>query len=96
MAINKKLIHFNHKEDFLREKDTNNNILDTSIVFIKDTQELWTHGQFYSCLSDKFLDLLNGIYSNTYVTVDLGLPSGTLWADRNIGAIDETDKGLRF
>lgn len=96
MAINKKLIHFNHKEDFLREKDTNNNILDTSIVFIKDTQELWTHGQFYSCLSDKFLDLLNGIYSNTYVTVDLGLPSGTLWADRNIGAVDETDKGLRF
>lgn len=96
MAINKKLIHFNHKEDFLREKDTNNNILDTSIVFIKDTQELWTHGQFYSCLSDKFLDLLNGIYSNTYVTVDLGLPSGTLWANRNISAVNEYDGGKLF
>jgi len=28
--------------------------------------------------------------------VDLGLPSGTLWADRNIGAASETDYGLYF
>lgn len=28
--------------------------------------------------------------------VDLGLPSGTLWADRNIGAIQENDDGLKF
>lgn len=43
MAINKKLIHFKNKENFESEV-ANNNILDTSIVFIKDSQEIWTHG----------------------------------------------------
>lgn len=28
--------------------------------------------------------------------VDLGLPSGTLWADRNLDALDETDEGMLF
>lgn len=28
--------------------------------------------------------------------VDLGLPSGTLWADRNLDALDETDEGILF
>ena len=48
MAINKKLIHFRTKTAFTTELDAGN-ILDTSIVFIKDTKEIWTHGQLYSC-----------------------------------------------
>lgn len=47
MAINKKLIHFKTKENFQKELEAGN-ILDTSIVFISDTQEIWTHGQFYT------------------------------------------------
>ena len=31
-----------------------------------------------------------------YKAIDLGLPSGRLWADRNIGAEKETDYGLYF
>lgn len=46
MAINKKLIHFKNKENFNNEV-ANGNILDTSIVFIQDTQEIYTHGTFY-------------------------------------------------
>lgn len=46
MAINKKLIHFNKKEDFNKEV-ANGNILDKSIVFIKDTKEIYTHGTIY-------------------------------------------------
>lgn len=46
MAINKKLIHFNRKEVF-EEKLANNEILDTSIVFIKDSKEIWTHGTYF-------------------------------------------------
>ena len=46
MAINKKLIHFKNKENFNTEV-ANGNILNTSIVFIQDTQEIYTHGQFY-------------------------------------------------
>ena len=32
----------------------------------------------------------------TYKYVDLGLPSGTLWAKMNVGANSETDPGLHF
>ena len=31
-----------------------------------------------------------------YKAIDLGLPSGRLWADRNVGAEKETDYGLYF
>lgn len=48
MAINKKLIHFNKKTTFETER-ANGNILDTSIVFIKDSKEIYTHGQLYPC-----------------------------------------------
>ena len=48
MAINKKLIHFRTKAAFTTELKAGN-IPDTSIVFIKDTKEIWTHGQLYSC-----------------------------------------------
>ena len=46
MAINKKLIHFKTKENF-DNKVANNEILDTSIVFIKDSREIYTHGNTY-------------------------------------------------
>ena len=46
MAINKKLIHFNKKENFEKEV-ANGNILDHSIVFIKDSKEIYTHGTIY-------------------------------------------------
>lgn len=36
------------------------------------------------------------INSNGHAYVDLGLPSGTLWATMNIGASSETDSGLYF
>ena len=46
MAINKKLIHFKTKQKF-NEELANGNILDTSIVFIQDTKQIYTHGQLY-------------------------------------------------
>lgn len=33
---------------------------------------------------------------SNYNAIDLGLPSGLLWADRNIGASTEEDSGLYF
>lgn len=47
MAINKKFIHANTLAGFQKELSAGN-ILDTSIVFIKDVQKIWTHGQYYS------------------------------------------------
>lgn len=72
MAINKTFVHFDHKSVF-DEKLVNNELLESSIVFIKDTQQIWTHGQLYNCsdpnLSDYITEaelnnLLSGITSN--------------------------------
>lgn len=50
MAINKKLIHFKEKADFVDEV-ANNNILDHSIVFIQDSKEISTHGTVYKTVN---------------------------------------------
>lgn len=60
MAINKKLIHFRTKAAFTTELNAGN-IPDTSIVFIKDTKEIWTHGQLYSCSSYNLPDAADGV-----------------------------------
>jgi hypothetical protein len=44
MAIDKKLIHFNTKDTFDQKKDQ---IKDTSIVFVKDSNTIYTHGEEY-------------------------------------------------
>ena len=43
-----------------------------------------------------FRKLLMIQQNNQYKTIDLGLPSGILWADRNIGAATPEDSGLYF
>ena len=49
-------------------------------------------------LGNKIHELLKEKYSKstTYQAVDLGLPSGLLWSDKNIGAETEEDAGLYF
>lgn len=46
--INKPLIHFQEKSSFDKAL-TNGEITDKSLCFIKDVQEIYTHGQLYSC-----------------------------------------------
>ena len=60
MAINKKLIHFKKKADFDTQLSAGN-ILDTSIVFIKDAKQIFTHGQLYPCpfTEDEIRNLLS-------------------------------------
>ena len=36
------------------------------------------------------------LFNMEYKAIDLGLPSGRLWADKNVGAEKETDYGLYF
>lgn len=87
MAINKKLIHFKKKENFDNEV-ANGNILDNSIVFIQDSKEISTHGTVYKTVNWSILE--------KYKWVDLGLPSGTLWAAWNVGATKPEEYGLYF
>ena len=69
MAINKKLIHFKNKTDFDREV-ANGNILNTSIIFIQDTKEIWTHGTLY-CYN-KFNNLLTDLGDGSKYLTDNG------------------------
>ena len=55
MAINKNLIHFKKKENFENEV-ANNNILDSSIVFIQDSKEISTHGTVYKTVCWSILE----------------------------------------
>lgn len=56
MAINKKLIHFQTMANFEAQLSAGN-ILDTSIVFIKDAKKIWTHGEFYDCSGVDDIDI---------------------------------------
>lgn len=102
MAINKKLIHFKKKEDFLSKLE-NQEILDTSIIFIKDTKEIWTHGEYYSQLPEGLLTqeeldsiLEEAFYAedepnNGYDYVDMG--EAGIWATCNVGASKPEEAG---
>ena len=46
MAIEKKLIHFNKETEF-KKRLNNGEVLNTSIVFIKDVNKIHTHGTEY-------------------------------------------------
>lgn len=74
MAIDKKLIHFKTKENFMSANGVNNNVNEptsgkedqgtaeygqirgTSIVFVKDSKEIWTHGNLYKSVNWSVLE----------------------------------------
>lgn len=62
MAIEKKLIHFNKNKDF-QSKLSENEILDTSIVFVKDTSKIYTHGTEYQYIGWSYIDAPKGFTS---------------------------------
>lgn len=90
MAINKKLIHFKKKEDFEKEV-AKENILDTSIVFIKDSKEIHTHEETYKTVTWKKLE--KDPY-NKHDYVDMG--EAGIWAICNVGASKPEEAGLYF
>ena len=91
--VDSTLVHFKTKENFKREKG---NIQDTSIAFIKDSKQISTHDTVYNFVNWNVLDDNIVEVPSKYEFVDLGLPSGTLWADRNVGAEKPEDFGLYF
>lgn len=60
--ITKKFIHFNKNSDFEQKRD-NGEILDTSIVFIKDTNKIYTHGTEYQFIEWSYIDAPAGYTS---------------------------------
>jgi hypothetical protein len=73
MAIDKKLIHFNSKENFMSANGVNGEvntptsgdeslgtaeygqIKGSSIVFVKDSKEIWTHGNLYKSVNWSYI-----------------------------------------
>ena len=66
---------------------------------IFDTQSVY-ESQKDSVMGTPHIVLLEGtnsiVFEDEYEYVDLGLPSGTLWATKNVGAESEEDFGLYF
>ena len=73
--ITKKLIHFNKNSDFEQKRD-NGEILDTSIVFIKDTNKIYTHGTEYQFVEWSYIDAPAGYTS--YILQDR-----SVWRDND-------------
>ena len=75
----------------LKEK---NDLLNATVMFLKqrniDLQERVTE---LESASKTYTSFPSSKYGNV---IDLGLPSGTLWADRNIGASSPEDSGYYF
>ena len=69
---------------------------ESRIRFAKDEAT----GKLYFIIDGVFYDALTlkkaNIPAITYGEVDLGLPSGTIWADRNVGAETPQDNGAYF
>lgn len=57
LLTDRKFIHFNRKSDFEAQLNANA-ISDKQIVFLKDAQEIWTHGTYYGSV-EQFLDETN-------------------------------------
>lgn len=91
MAINKKLIHFKTYQAFNTELEAGN-ILDTSIVWIKETQQIYTHGQFYNCSAGT--DWSSQIGTNTYdganyISKETNLTDAAMQLDEEIKATND-------
>lgn len=65
--IDKKLIHFNTKEEYNQQKD---NIKENSIVFIKDSTEIYTHNAEYQWIGWSYLPSPYPTGYTVYRTVD--------------------------
>lgn len=61
----------------------------------KESEEYITPNVSYVVDSNEVM-FAPAVKTLTYNMVDLGLPSGTLWADRNVGATSPEDAGLYF
>lgn len=91
MAINKKLIHFKTYQAFNAELEAGN-ILETSIVWIKDTQQMYTHGQFYDCSAGT--DWSSQIGTNAYdganyISKETNLTDAAMQLDEEIKATND-------
>ena len=81
MAIEKKLVHFRTLAKF-EEKLAANEILDSSIVFIKDRKLIWTHGTYYALPNEEvFISKGEEPSGNEEIWVDLSEESPTLDVD---------------
>ena len=99
-TINNKFIHFKSKSDFLtRYADTEDggltygDFLGTSIVFIQDAKQIWTHGQFYTANSspNKLNVTITGA-NNDSVTINVDYDGST--EELYIGDFDESIDAL--
>lgn len=100
MAIDKKLIHFKTKENFISQgvgseenvtkptegSEENGNAIygqlkGTSIVFIKDSNEIWTHGNLYKSVNWSVLEKPKTLITFTVNAFSYQAEEGMNWGE---------------
>ncbi len=81
--------------EYTLEADEDDKYLEIAVWCVKE------NGEFSGLVCDSVYTVNNGIVSTAQITkpnsaVDLGLPSGTKWADMNVGANAPEDYGFYF
>lgn len=94
MAINKKLVHFKTFAKFNEELSAGN-ILDTSICWIKDTKQIWTHGQFYDCSSLTDEDIVKTVLVGYTESVETNENLDLTAEDTIVGAFGKLVKAIK-
>ena len=79
--------HYETLETFNNER---NNLEPPYIAYVEEIGTVFYYKYRVLCIKQKDIPTM------TYEVVDLGLPSGTLWADRNVGATSPEDYGFYF
>lgn len=91
--LNARIIDLNELSDIV--DNLKSRIISLTSTTNNLTVQLAQNTTAYNALNQNYQNLFN-FATNGQETVDLGLPSGTLWAAKNIGASSITDNGLYF
>ena len=75
---------FDNEDDYLTYRNDKDKYIKSNISFCKDNENV-----YYNYPPQNTTNIL-------YDYVDLGLPSGTLWATQNVGASKPSESGLFF
>lgn len=76
----------------LNEKLQNNEITDNCIVFVEETREVWTHGQFYGVDSENFKEIEDKITSiQNIIKNEIG-PTDTLHSHVFLSSEEEYER----
>lgn len=94
--ILKRFVHYQNESDFLTQLNSDGGFDDSCIVFIKDKQKIYTHGQYYNCGYSTATEETDGLLSKEdkqWIDIAKGNGEHNGWGFYVPGEIDEDPYG---